>query len=104
MDRYIGLDVHAVSCTLGVLGPSGKRLKSMVVETNGQALLEAVRSIPGRIHLCLEEGTQSACPSALGLESGVARCKMFAGAWEKIRLDNSFLRSARATARMEARR
>ena len=60
MDRYIGLDVHAESCTLGVIGPSGKRLKSMVVETNGQALLEAVRSISGRIHLCLEEGTQSA--------------------------------------------
>lgn len=60
MDRYVGLDAHAQSCTLGVLGPSGKRLKSMVVETNGQALLEAVRSIPGRIHLCLEEGTQSA--------------------------------------------
>jgi transposase len=60
MDRYVGLDVHAESCTLAVLGPSGKRLKSMVVETNGQALLEAVRSIPGRIHLCLEEGTQSA--------------------------------------------
>jgi transposase len=32
----------------------------MVVETNGQALLEAVQSIPGRVHLCLEEGTQSA--------------------------------------------
>ena len=60
MDRYVGLDAHAESCTLGVIGPSGKRLKPMVVETNGQALLEAVRSIPGRIHLCLEEGTQSA--------------------------------------------
>jgi len=60
MDRYVGVDAHAESCTLGVIGPSGKRLKSMVVETNGQALLEAVRSIPGRVHLCLEEGTQSA--------------------------------------------
>jgi transposase len=60
MDRYVGVDAHAESCTLGVIGPSGKRLKSMVVETNGQMLVEAVRSIPGRIHLCLEEGTQSA--------------------------------------------
>jgi hypothetical protein len=42
------------------MGPSGKRLKSMVVETNGAALVEAVKSIPGRVHLCLEEGTQSA--------------------------------------------
>ena len=60
MDRYVGLDAHATSCTFGVMGPSGKRLKSMVVETNGAALVEAVKSIPGRVHLCLEEGTQSA--------------------------------------------
>jgi transposase len=60
MDRYVGLDPHSTSCTLGVMGPSGKRLKSIVVETNGAALVEAVKSIPGRVHLCLEEGTQSA--------------------------------------------
>jgi hypothetical protein len=30
-----------------------------VVETNGHALVEAIRGIPGTIHLCLEEGTQS---------------------------------------------
>jgi transposase len=30
-----------------------------VVETNGQVLKQAIRDIPGRIHLCLEEGTQS---------------------------------------------
>jgi len=60
MDRYVGVDAHATSCTLAVMGPSGKRLKSMVVETNGAALVEAVKGIPGRVHLCLEEGTQSA--------------------------------------------
>jgi transposase len=60
MDRYIGIDAHGQSCTLGVVGPSGKRLRSVVVETNGQALVEAVRSVVGRRHICLEEGTQSA--------------------------------------------
>ena len=60
MDRYVGLDPHSTSCTLGVMGPSGKRLKSMVVETNGAALVAAVKSIPGRVHLCLEEGSLSA--------------------------------------------
>jgi transposase len=59
MDRYVGLDSHAPSCTLGVVSASGRRLRSMVVETNGQALVEAVRLIPGRVHRCLEEGTQS---------------------------------------------
>ncbi len=39
MDRYIRLDAHASSCTLGVLGPGGKRLGSHVVETNAKALL-----------------------------------------------------------------
>ncbi len=57
MDRYIGLDAHASSCTLGVTGPGGKRLGSHVVETNAQALIEVLRSIPGPRHLCLEEGT-----------------------------------------------
>jgi transposase len=60
MDRYIGVDAHARTCTLGVVGQSGKRLNSMVVETNGRALVDALRTIPRRRHVCLEEGTQSA--------------------------------------------
>jgi len=60
MDRYIGLDVHAQSCTIAVMGPSGKRLRSWVVETHGAALVEAMQSITGQRHVCLEEGTQSA--------------------------------------------
>ncbi len=47
MDRYIGLDDHSSSCTLGMLGPGGKRLGSHVVETNVKALIEVLRSIPG---------------------------------------------------------
>ena len=60
MERYIGLDPHGTSCTFGVIGPSGRKLRSDVVETNGAALVSYLRSIPGRKHLCLEEGTQSA--------------------------------------------
>ena len=55
MERYIGMDVHAVSCTLGVLDAKGKRPRQDVVETNGRALLEYLRSLPGTLHLCLEE-------------------------------------------------
>ncbi len=32
MDRYIGLDAHTSSCTVATIGPSGKRLRSQVVE------------------------------------------------------------------------
>jgi len=60
MERYLGLDVHAASSTLAVISASGKRLQTHVVETNGRALVEAVRLIPGRKHLVFEEGAQSA--------------------------------------------
>ena len=60
MARYIGLDAHATTCTLAVVGPSGRRLGSQVVETNGSALIEAVKTVARPRHLCLEEGTQSA--------------------------------------------
>jgi transposase len=60
MERYLGLDVHAASCTLAVISQAGKRLKDFPVETNGQALVEAVRMIPGQKHLVFEEGLQSA--------------------------------------------
>jgi hypothetical protein len=59
MERYIGLDAHASSCTLAVVGPSGRRLGSHVVETNARALIEVLRGIPRNRHVCLEEGTLS---------------------------------------------
>ena len=60
MERYIGMDVHAGSCTLAVISEKGRKLRDFPVETNGQALVEAVRMIPGRQHLIFEEGLQSA--------------------------------------------
>ena len=60
MQRYIGMDVHAASCTLAVISEQGRKLKDFPVETNGQALVEAVRMIPGHKHLVFEEGLQSA--------------------------------------------
>jgi transposase len=60
MERYIGLDVHAQSCTLAVVSAAGKRLTLQVVDTSGTALKQAFAAIPGNLHVCLEEGTQSA--------------------------------------------
>jgi len=59
MDRYIGLDAHTSSCTVAVIGQSGKRLHSQVVETNAKALIEVIRAVPKDRHLCLEEGSHS---------------------------------------------
>lgn len=59
MQRFIGLDVHGQSCTLVVMGPSGRRLGQHVVETSATLLIELVRSIAGDKLVCMEEGTQS---------------------------------------------
>ena len=60
MRRYIGLDVHKTSTTFAVIGESGRRLATHVVETTGQALVAQLKAIAGQRHVCLEEGTQSA--------------------------------------------
>jgi len=54
------MDAHAASCTLAVISQTGRRLRDFPVETNGQALVEAVRMIPGHKHLVFEEGLRSA--------------------------------------------
>lgn len=60
MERYIGLDVHAASCTAAVIDARGRRVGGPhVLETNGQALVAFFKTQPGTIHLCMEEGTQS---------------------------------------------
>ena len=65
MDRYIGLDAHASSCTVGVVSPSGKRLSPHMVETNGRALIEVLRDrgLP-------RSGTRGALPRGLGPGAG----------------------------------
>jgi transposase len=59
MERYIGIDVHARSCTVAAMGASGKRLGVDVVETRGEALIESVKKFQGHRYVCIEEGTQS---------------------------------------------
>jgi transposase len=59
MERYLGLDVHRDSCTFCVVSEAGRQVQRQVVETNGQALVSFVRSLPGQLYLCLEEGEWS---------------------------------------------
>lgn len=60
MERFIGMDHHPSTCTFGVLNARGKRLRSDVVETNGQVLREYIKLVPRPRYLCFEEGGQSA--------------------------------------------
>ena len=59
MEKYIGMDVHATSCTAAVVNAQGKRLGAHVIATSGAALVEFLKTQAGTIHLCIEEGTQS---------------------------------------------
>ncbi len=59
MERYLGADVHAASCTFAVVSASGKLVRRDVVETNGGALIGYLRQIPGNLHLCIEESEWS---------------------------------------------
>lgn len=56
MERYIGLDAHSRTCTLAVLGPSGRRITEATLETNAGALRSFIQQIPRRRHLCMEDG------------------------------------------------
>jgi len=51
--------VHSKSTTAAIIDGRGKRISSQVLETNGNTLVEFFKLQPGRVHLCVEEGTQS---------------------------------------------
>lgn len=56
MDRYIGIDAHSESCTVAVMGPSGKRIRQQVVDTNAKVLIDFLKGIAGNLYVCIEEG------------------------------------------------
>jgi hypothetical protein len=60
MAKYIGLDVHAASCTMVIVGDSGNKLARHVVETNAKLLVDLIKGVARPRYLCFEEGTQSA--------------------------------------------
>jgi transposase len=59
MQKYIGLDVHAASCTAAIMDARGKKLGAHVLATNGEALVKFLATQPGTLKLSMEEGTQS---------------------------------------------
>jgi transposase len=56
MDRYIGIDAHSESCTVVVMGPSGKRLRQQVVDTQAAVLIDFLKGVAGDKYVCIEEG------------------------------------------------
>jgi hypothetical protein len=60
MERYIGIDAHKESSTVAIMGPTGRRLQELLVETNANAIKTALKGVAGQRHICLEEGELSA--------------------------------------------
>jgi transposase len=60
MQKYIGMDVHATTCSFGIINQRGKKIGQAVIETNGAALVQYLKTIAGPKNVCMEEGTQSA--------------------------------------------
>jgi transposase len=59
-DKYVAMDVHKASVSIGVRDGAGKMISRAVVETKAQTLKDYVRGLSGTIHLTFEEGTQAA--------------------------------------------
>ena len=51
MQLYIGLDVHAASCTAAIMDARGKKLGAHVIATNGEALVKFLATQPGTLKL-----------------------------------------------------
>ncbi len=62
MDRYIGLGAHTPSCTVAVVGRSGRRLQSQVLETTAKALISFLRTNPigGAVWSTFQDGLRLA--------------------------------------------
>jgi len=56
MERYLGIDPHRDSCTLALVSTRGKKVRELVVPTEGSELVKTVRELQGPLHVCVEEG------------------------------------------------
>jgi hypothetical protein len=58
--KYIGLDVHLVTISAGVLDSTGKLVTQFTVETKAVTILQSLRGLRGSLHVTFEEGTCAA--------------------------------------------
>ncbi len=57
--KYIGMDVHISSLVVAVMDERGKVVMESILETKAPAILAFIRSVPGSLHVTLEEGAYS---------------------------------------------
>ena len=58
--KYVAMDVHKATVSVGVRDAAGKMTGRAVLETKAQTLKDYIKGLSGTIHLTFEEGTQAA--------------------------------------------
>jgi transposase len=58
--KYIGLDVHQATISVAIQDSSGKWVTEAILETKAETILQFFRSLRGKLHVTLEEGTCAA--------------------------------------------
>ncbi len=58
--KYIGMDVHKETISIGVLNSSGKLVMESIIETKAITIVQFVQGLRGDLHVTLEEGTWAA--------------------------------------------
>src|SRR5947199_693028 len=53
--KYIGMDVHISSLVVAVVDERGKVVRESILETKAPAILAFIGSVPGNLHVTLEE-------------------------------------------------
>ena len=72
-DKYVALDVHKATTSMGVRDAKGKSIAHAVVQTKAETIKEQLAGMSGTIHLTFEEGTHAAWLYDL-LKGRVAEC------------------------------
>src|SRR5258708_14988222 len=58
--KYIGMDVHKESISIGVMNGDGKVVMESIIETKASTILQFIQGLRGDLHVTLEEGTWAA--------------------------------------------
>src|ERR1700724_2823320 len=58
--KYIGMDVHQASISIGVSDAAGKVLIECILETKAATVLEFIQGLRGSLSVAFEEGTSAA--------------------------------------------
>ena len=59
-EKYIGMDVHQATISVGVMDAHGKLLMECLLETKAATIVEFIRGLHGTLALTFEEGTSAA--------------------------------------------